>query len=388
MKIVYIYTAICTKGGVDRVLTVKANYLADAMGHEVYIITESQADRPLAFPISPNVRHIDLGVDFAEQYHKPNLLSRFLCYRRLMKEYRRRLTAKLLEIRPDIVSSMCGREMDFLCDIPDGSKKIGESHIAKNFMRNFHLMEAKGFPHNLIARYYRRKQERAIARLDALVVLTQNDAESWRSVRPCVIIPNPITVAAGVEHNEQSKRIISVGRYSEQKGFERLIDAWALIHRQHPGWHVDVFGEGELQDFLQQRIKEKGVQASFHLLPPTSDIAGEYAQSAFYVMSSRFEGFGLVLVEAMACGLPVISFDCPYGPADIISHQTDGELVPEGDVRQLSQAMSRFIDDSELRKKYGAAAKMSAQRYAIGNIMQQWVKLFENLKGNAKGSCL
>ncbi|MCF0197240.1 MAG: glycosyltransferase, partial [Bacteroidaceae bacterium] len=200
MKIAYIYTAICTMGGVDRVLTVKANYLADVAGHEVYIITESQAGKPLSFPLSPKVRHIDLGVDFDEQYHKPNLWSRYLCYRRLMREYRRRLTDKLMELRPDVVSTTCGREMDFLCDIKDGSKKVGESHIAKDFVRNFHLMEARGFPHNWIARYYRAKQERAIARLDAFVVLSQYDADSWAPVRKCEVIPNPLTIPEASHH--------------------------------------------------------------------------------------------------------------------------------------------------------------------------------------------
>lgn len=384
MKIAYIYTALCTMGGVDRVLTVKANYMAEKLGYEVYIITESQAGKPLSFPLSPKVKHIDLGVDFDEQYHKPNLLSRYLCYRRLMKEYRRRLTAKLFEIRPDVVSTTCGRDMDFLCDIHDGSKKIGESHISKQFMRNFHLMEAKGFPHSWIARFYRWKQERAIARLDAFVVLSPHDADSWASVRRCEVIPNPLTIPEASHQLNQRKRLISVGRVTEQKGYDWLVEIWAKVAHSHPEYEMAIYGHGPDQKMIERRAEELGISDSFRFYPPTSDIVSEYEQSEIYVMSSRFEGFGLVLVEAMSCGIPVISFDCPYGPSDIIQDGENGYLVQLGDNDAFAERICYLIEHPEERERLSTNGLRSAARYSLDSIMPLWAQLFKNLTNEEK----
>ena len=182
MKILYVYTALLTQGGVDRVLTVKANYLAERLGHDVWVVTDSQCGRPLVFPLSPRVHHIDLQTDFDEQYHH-GILRRYGIYRRLMRQYRQRLEALLMEVRPDIVCTTLGREMDFLTDIGDGSCKVGESHIAKPFCRNLHLMEARGFPYNIVARLWRRRLEKSVARLDDLVVLTERDADNNPLIR-------------------------------------------------------------------------------------------------------------------------------------------------------------------------------------------------------------
>ena len=379
MKIVYIYTALTSVGGVDRIITNKANYFADILEYDVYIITDSQAGRPPVFPLSPKVHHIDLETDFDEQYHY-GIIKRFMCYRRLMKQYRKRLEETLKEIRPDIVLTTCGRDMDFLTKLQDGSKKIGESHIAKQYCRNFHLMEARGGLYKIVARYWRRKLEKAIAQLDGFVVLTQHDADSWAHIKKATIIPNPLPFIPQAYSNCLSKKIISVGRYAEQKGYDLLIEVWSKIARKYPDWEINVYGHGEQEEMLQGLIETFHVTDSFKLNPPSKNIKEKYVESSIYVMSSRFEGFGLVLIEALACGLPCISFNCPHGPADIIKNGENGILVGNSNIEELANAIENLINDEEKRIKMGQQAQKIVQKYSPDNIMKMWVELFNKIK--------
>lgn len=380
MKIAYVYTALTTLGGVDRVLSIKANYLADVLRHEVWIITDSQAGRPPVFPLSPRVHHIDLETDFDEQYHH-GTIRRYFIYRRLMRQYRERLERTLSEIRPDITSCTLGREMDFITSLNDGSRKIGESHIAKPFCRNFHLMEARGFPYNIVARVWRRRLEQAVKRLDALVVLTERDAASWADVRKAVVIHNPCTIEPhSLAKVRESKTVVAVGRMSEQKALDRLVKAWAGVHEAHPDWQLCIYGEGEMQEQLQQLIIQLGLQSSCRLCGTTDDVASVYASAAIYAMTSRFEGFPLVLIEAMTCGLPVVAMDCPTGTREIIEPDRNGLLVPDGDIAAMTDALNRMIAEPELRERLASGALQSARkRFAIDPVMRQWTALFNSI---------
>lgn len=378
MTITYIYTALTTFGGVDRVLTEKANYFAEAMNYDVYFITDSQAGRPPVFPLSNKVHFIDLETDFDEQYHY-NIVRRFFCYRRLMKQYKERLSSTLEQIKPDFILLTCGRELDFLTRLNLPCKIIGESHISKEHCRNFHLMEAKGGVYKMMAKYWRMKQEKAIRMLDAFVVLTKADAFSWQCIREAHVIPNPIIINPDYHSNCESKNIIAIGRLNEQKGFERLIEAWSLIHADNQDWRLTIFGEGEQQKELEELIVEKGVTSTCFIKPPTQHIAHEYHNSSMLVMSSRFEGLPMVLLEAMSYGLPCISFNCPHGPADIIKNDINGLLVENGNIKQLASAIEKLTKDALLRKKMGEQAFCTSENYRIDNIIQKWIDLFNEL---------
>lgn len=378
MKIVYIYTSLTTIGGADRIITQKANYLADKLGYEVFIVTDSQNKRKTSFPLSPKVKHIDLNINFDRQYNY-HIILRFFIYQALMRRYKKKLKDFLQLHKPDIVISTLGRDMDFLTSMNDGSLKIGESHIAKPFMRNLHLLEAKGGLYKLMAKYWRKKQEKAICRLDAFVVLTPEDALSWKDVRKSTVIPNMMTIEPPPISSCKEKKIISVGRYSEQKGYDLLIKAWKTVAEKHSDWQINIYGEGELQDKLQKQIVELNLQEQIRLNPPVLNIERKYSESAFYVMSSRFEGFGLVLTEAMNCGLPCVSFDCPYGPSRIIQHDEDGLLVENGNITALAESICYMIENEDRRICMGQRAKQNIQRYSRDNIMEKWDSLFQSL---------
>lgn len=175
--------------------------------------------------------------------------------------------------------------------------------------------------------------------------------------------------------------MIAVGRLDYQKGFDRLIQAWSLVQAdgRFADWQLDIFGQGEWKDMLQQMIYEEGLQANAHINPPTKDIASEYVRSSLLVMSSHYEGFPMVMIEAMACGLPVVSFDYKCGPRDIIRHGENGLLVKDGDIRGLAEAMMMVMGDDAYRKRLSGAALNVVSTYSEEAVMGQWTRLFASL---------
>lgn len=374
MKITYIYTALVTRGGADRVITNKANWLAEH-GYDVMIITDTQMGRAPVYPLSSKVVLHDLAIDFSLEYGH-SLPVRAWWYFKLMRQYRRKLKEALLKRQSDIVITTLGRDLDFLTKINDGSVKLGESHIARQFSRNFHLMEQKGGLHKMIAKIWRKKQERDVSRLDTLVLLTQEDANSWEGVTKTFVIPNPTPFYPEKSSSCESHKAICVGRLNEQKGYEYLFDAWAIVSRRHPDWVLNAYGSGEIKEQLQERINEKGISNTLILNEPTSDIIDKYLESSIYIMSSRFEGFPMVLLEAMSCGLPCVSFDCPNGAKDIIEDGRNGFLVEYLNVNALAESICKLIEDESLRKMLGQTAKEDVMMYLPDSIMKLWIDLF------------
>lgn len=375
MKIFYIYTALLTKGGADRVLTEKANWLAEH-GYDVGIVTDSQMGRPPVFPLSPKINLINLDIDFAKEYGHPFII-RIYMYFLLMKEYKKKMKVVLEQEKPDIVITTMGRDMDFLTDIYKRGIIIGEAHTTKSFLRNFHLLEQRGFPFNFIAKYWRWKMDKAAHRLNGIVLLTKEDAESWEDINKTFVIPNSLPFEPTQSSGLMNRQAIAVGRYNNAKGYEYLIEAWKIVNQKHPDWVINIYGSGEQKEYVKNLIERNALQDTIIMNEPTDDIMNRYLESSICVVSSRYEGFSMVILESMICGVPVVSFDCPHGPRNIIKNKEDGFLIEYLNSKAMADCICQLIEHPELRKSIGAKAKENVTRFSRENVMKQWTDLFK-----------
>ena len=230
----------------------------------------------------------------------------------------------------------------------------------------------------LYAQFWDWNIQKTISKCDALVALTPNDAQSWKKIKVPYIIPNSVTYPNQTAYNE-SQTVITAGRLEYSKGYDLLIDAWNLVNRNHPEWKLKIFGSGSLKELLVEKINTYQLQNSISIIPPTDNIYDEYRKSAIYVCSSRFEGFGLSIAEAMACGIPCVAFDCPYGPRNIIKQNEDGILVKNMDIIALADKLNYLIEHNDIRIKMGQNARINIKRYAPENIMKLWINLFNKI---------
>ena len=377
LKIVYCTPALYMAGGVERVLSLKANYFADHYGYDITIVLTEGKNKPLFYPLSDKIKVVNLDIDFEELW-TCSFLKKILVYLKKQRIYKKKLTEELMRLRPDITISLLRREINFLTSVKDGSKKIGELHVNRANYRNFEAGEANAIK-NLFAKLWMRNLVSHLKRLDRFVVLTEEDKASWIELNNVIVIPDPLAFTIDEVSPLTNKRVIAVGRYVYQKGFDLLLQAWAKMENQHSDWELVVYGMGD-RDPYEQIIDDLRIDRSrCHLYGSTPDIKKEYLNSSLFVFSSRFEGFGMVLIEAMACGLPVVSFDCPCGPKDIVRHDEDGILVPSGDADSLADALHRLMSDDDLRKDMASKAIINVRRFQLNEIAQRWKTLFNSV---------
>lgn len=376
MKIVYCIAGTYNSGGMERVLANKANYLA-RKGYEIVIITTDQRNRCSFFAFDARISFYDLEVNY-EENNGGTFLDKLVHYPFKQIKHKRRLTDLLMQLKADIVISMFCNEASFLWKIKDGSRKILEVH----FCRYKRLqLERKGV-WKLADSFRNRMDIRTVRKYDHFVVLTKEDERYWEDVPRITVIPNMLSFSFTEPASLSNKKVIAVGRYDYQKGFDYLIDAWAIVNKHQPEWVLEIIGGGEWKSRLQKQIDESGLQDCICLKAPTSDIEEEYRQASMLVMSSRYEGFGMVLVEAQSAGLPVISFTCKCGPRDIITDGMDGFLVAEKDVAGLANTMLCLMQDEKMRRSMGMAAMKNSRRFSETAVMGQWEELFAHCRKN------
>ena len=252
-----------------------------------------------------------------------------------------------------------------------------------HFCKFFRLQYGRKGLIGLIDRLRTWQDERLVRRFDKFVVLTEEDRGYWGALPNMEVIPNAALFIAPAYATQNEKRVIAVGRLDYQKGFDRLIEAWALVQQNEAfrDWRLDIFGQGEWREMLEQMICERGLQQTARINPPSKQIGAEYAASSLLVMSSNYEGFPMVMIEAMACGLPVVAFEFKCGPKDIITDHQNGIRVEEGNIPALADAMMELMQNSELRKRMSLEARKVTETYSEERVMRRWVTLFESLKG-------
>ena len=376
LKIVYLTPALYMAGGVERVLTLKANYFAEHFGYDITIILTEGKGKPLFYPLSDKIKVVNLDIDFEELW-TCSFAKKIFVYLKKQRLFKKALTKELMRLRPDITISLLRREINFLNDIKDGSRKIGELHVNRANYRNFEANDSNCVK-SLFAKFWMRSLVSNLKKLDRFVVLTEEDKSAWPELQNICVIPDPLSFSPTQHSLLTEKRVIAVGRYVYQKGFDLLLQAWTIIEKQFPDWELVVFGDGNREPYEHQ-MKELGIDRKrCHLNGPTADIQKEYVNSSVFAFSSRFEGFGMVLVEAMACGLPVVSFACPCGPKDIVRDGEDGFLVENGNVDDLAQQLMKLMADDNLRTVFAHRAHQDVQRFNMEHIALRWKSLFES----------
>lgn len=381
MKLLYILGNIINKAGVERIMTKKINYLAEA-GHDISLLTTDQNNQPLSFPISKNVHYLSVSAPIPSRtdYSFFKWLSSFYNARSVFSKV---INSIVIEELPDIIicTTYSFDVLDILTRICHKKhiKLIIESHIQ---LTNVFMQQRLAY--NSILSFYGKIHDNYILhhirRASMLVCLTNEDMKSWKKLHidNVYVIPNMITIQPPVTIDYSIKRVIAVGRYSDQKGFDMLIKAWGKLSPKYHDWHLYIFGNEDRVPYEEMAKTEK-CQDTCHCMPVTEDIATEYGKSSIFVMSSRYEGMPLALIEAMSSGLACVSFNCPNGPSDIINDGTDGFLAKNGDINDLTTKIEYLICNESLRSQIGIRAKQNIERYSPDAIMQQNILLYNKI---------
>lgn len=364
MRIIFLLRSVAIFGGIERIFTDKANWLA-SHGHDILLLTYEQGQHELFFPLDETVRHEDLECRFFTLYKKNVFVRPF--WKFLMdRKFRRGLRAKIASFRPDIMVVSCS--IDEFRSIAISMNRL----VPIVYENHGSYIESMKVNSSRLQYLWQLWIHRCIKKCDMVVSLTEGDASCWRKyVDKVCVIPNPLTYYHPQPVLQDSTRIICVGRLVPTKRFDRIIDAFSMIAEKYPEWYVDIFGDGELREKLLRQISERNLSGRVRINKPTSEIYEEYQRSSFFVLSSDMESFGLVMVEAMSCGIPVVSVNCQFGPSEIIEDGVTG-LLSEMTAESLSEKIEWMITHQDERRKMGQQAHKAAARYQKDEVMKEW----------------
>lgn len=382
MNLLYFIPDLSEAGGMERVLTQKVNYLANTGLYNISIITTEMLDEDKPFfQLHDDIKIYRFKIFFNDIYELSFATKAKKMYEKLTV-YKKCINIFLRDNSVDILISMGGKELEFLYKLKGPFKKVYEAHFS-NGIRTRNLIDKKGnsFFWRLIAKFREFQIIKQTQKLDALVVLTEQSKKDWlRTNNNVTVISNPSAIKTLPNcYDLESTRVISLGRLEYEKGFDLLIQAWALVANQYSNWTLDIFGTGSLEESLNKLILELNLSNSVKLRGITKNVSQELQRSSFYVLPSRYEGLPLVMLECLSCGLPMIAFDCETGPADIIENNDCGFLVNNGNIEELSKKIIFMIESSSQRVIQSINCTSKSDIYAVDSIMKVWQDLFEKL---------
>ena len=364
MKILYITPRITGEGGLIRVISLKANYLSAVFGHKIHILTQNE-NAPLFYEFDENI-----------VLHNMVLKGKNL---KLLFNYRTELKKEISLINPDLIIVCDGLKGFFIpwffrLKIPilfevHGSIFNRENEIKPNFLNTIKLNIELTF------------KKIATIKFTKIILLSEESAKEW-SLKNSRIIPNPMWFNGILASNLEAKKAIAVARHSYEKGIDRLLLIWQKVVLIHPEWTLDIYGESEGNLKYQKMAQELNIASKVNFHQPVANIIEKYQNATLCLMTSRFEGFGMVLLEAMTCGLPCIAFDCPCGPRSLVFHNENGLLIENDNINEFSESVIQLINDEGKIKHLAKNAVLSVQKYNLEDIMKQWNTLFFEISDN------
>lgn len=358
-KIVYVVEDFAVCGGVERIVSQKASILHSRYGHRVDIVTVYRDHRPQGYPLAQGINLVRLDVPFARKSRFAPLAA--ICRLGTITVAAARLDKALRRLNPDLVffATTLGALLLPLCRCK--AKKVFESHLARMFTP--------------FSRFLWLTESRA----DLVVCLTKGDAKLFRKAKKTCVIPNFISAAGQGVLDYGAKQAVAVGRLEQQKGFDILLRCWGEASKRHPGWHLDIYGEGSQREALQSQIEALGLGGSVELKGRCADMLLRYSRYSFMAVASRYEGFPMTLIEGQASGLAAVATDFQFGASEILSDGINGLIVPQGDEKAFALALERMMASEPLRRRLGTKGREMATRFDEKPIMEQWEKLVEGI---------
>ena len=370
MKILVLVNELHRAGGVERSLATKTLAWV-ASGHHVSILTLDDPGNDF-FPFPKEVTRFTLRVQYKRNERLISIHNAKVAIRHYFE-----LRRFLLSMKYDLViNSIYGYSFFFLpMASPSATRVISENHSSRFVLPG----SKKAFIERCKARIRRTFE----TMYDKVLFLSDEEAQI-SGLENALVIPNALAPLGPsvrlVDDKKKRPHVIAAGRICHVKGFDRLVDAWALAATRIPGWSLHIYGDGEPHDVaeLEAQITRYGLCDRVKLWPATSEIQARMAESAIYAMTSRSECFPMVLLEAMQLGLPVVAFDCPTGPRNIVQHEVTGRLIADGDVHAFSAALVSLALDFDARARMGRASREVARRYEVEQVMSAWEALFND----------
>ena len=378
MKIVYCLNSIRGIGGMQRVTIVKVNALAEIEGNDIYVVVTDNKNASEVEKLSPKVHLVDLDINYYDGDTGRSKIANIIVYKQKIRKHKKILYTLLKDLKPDIVVSVGGFEKYLLLSMKNRSwKVIREFH----FERNYRIKHSKTTFDKLMAYatdfydfHFKEKK------YDKIFLLTNEDRKiNWDGYEKSIVMPNPVSFMCTNPSTLTDKCVVMVGRLDPIKNCGAAVRAFKTVAERHPDWVLKIYGGGSEKQLIEKLVNDMGLQDNVLVMGYSSDVKDVYCNSSISVMTSRSEGFPMSMIESLECGVPVVSYECPCGPKEIILDGSNGFLVPVDDEQALSNRICQLIEDEGLRHQMGQAAKLKAKDYHLDHIINQWMDLFRDL---------
>lgn len=363
IKLLYITNGIDGSGGLERVLSIKTKYLSEVLNYEVHVLVLNAKKGNLFYEFGTNIQIHNIEV----QGHSYQYFYKYI----------KGIKSCIAEIKPNVISVCDDGLKGFILPVffKKSAKIIYERHasIKLNFInkrKNF-LNRTLQFSTIYFMRFFS-------TFFDKFIVLTEGNLGEWKSDN-LMVIPNALTFYPDRKALLENKKVIAVGSHNYNKGYDLLLEIWAEVSKKYPEWILEIYGNDDENKTYQHLASELNISDSVIFHKPVIDIMSKYLDASIMVLPSRSEGFGMVLIEAMSCGLPCVSFDCPIGPRDILTNNEDGFLIEDGNSQLFFEKVINLIENKNLRIQLGAQGRENVKRYKLDTVLAKWDTLFKTL---------